>query len=71
MDQQRLQTEERHDVHNASVDAVVAQAGLCAFMHLSSGKTCILRERHVGPCHFISGSEAQVRSQHAVQFPRH
>ena len=60
MYQPRVAIHERNDVHNASVDAVIAQAGLCGFTHLPSGSTCVLCERHAGTCRFVPGREAHV-----------
>lgn len=60
MAQQRIQTADRSDIHNASVNAEVAQSGLCGFTHLPTGRTCILSARHGGGCRFVSGPEVQV-----------
>jgi hypothetical protein len=49
----------RSDIHNASVDEGVAEAGLCGFTHLPSGRTCVLPARHPGSCSFEPHPEAK------------
>jgi hypothetical protein len=41
---------DRKDLHNSSVRYAAAVAGRCGFTHLASGRTCVLRYRHPGPC---------------------
>jgi hypothetical protein len=50
---------ERFDIHNVSVDEMVARAGLCGFIHLPTGRTCILPARHPGSCSFESHPKAK------------
>lgn len=45
---------ERLDAHNISVDTQLAQAGLCARIHLPSGWICGLRHPHRGSCRFVA-----------------
>jgi hypothetical protein len=40
----------RQDLHNSSVSFAAAVVGLCGFTHLATGRTCVLRYRHPGPC---------------------
>jgi hypothetical protein len=61
--QQQTHDTERFDIHNASVDEVVAQAGLCGFMHLPSGRTCVLPARHPGSCSFEPHPTAQQQAE--------
>jgi hypothetical protein len=53
----------RSDIHNASVDEGVAEAGLCGFTHLPSGRTCVLPARHPGSCSFAPHPEAKRRAE--------
>jgi hypothetical protein len=53
----------RSDSHNASVDQAVAAAGLCGFMHLPSGRTCVLPARHPGSCSFQPHSQAKQQAE--------
>jgi hypothetical protein len=57
MDNQAHDTD-RSDIHNASVDEAVAEAGLCGFTHLPTGRTCVLPARHPGSCSFEPHPEA-------------
>jgi hypothetical protein len=54
---------DRFDLHNASIDEHVAQAGLCGFTHLPSGRTCVLPARHPGSCAFQSHPQAQQQAE--------
>ena len=47
----------RLEVHNASVDELVADAGGCAQVHLASGRVCSLPHGHPGTCVFVSSGE--------------
>jgi hypothetical protein len=42
----------RRDVHNVAVDEATAGRPLCGMMHLPTGRTCTLPERHHGACYF-------------------
>ena len=46
------QGSERLEVHNASVDEVLAGGGACARVHLASGRVCLLTHDHGGSCEF-------------------
>lgn len=54
---------DRSDIHNVSVDEHVARAGLCGFMHLPSGRTCVLPARHPGSCAFQPRPRAQQQAE--------
>lgn len=45
-----VDTRQRLDLHNLSVDFAAATAGRCGFIHLASGQVCRLPHRHLGPC---------------------
>jgi hypothetical protein len=42
----------RLDVHNTSVNTYAAEHHLCGTLHLATGRTCLLPERHAGGCAF-------------------
>jgi hypothetical protein len=44
--------DDRREVHNASVDEQVAEAGGCAQVHLATGRICTLEHGHAGSCRF-------------------
>jgi hypothetical protein len=44
----------RLELHNASVDEAVARTGACGLIHLPTGRTCMLHQRHNGSCDFAS-----------------
>lgn len=44
---------ERPDLRSLHVREDVALAGLCGNVHLATGRTCILPERHPGSCSFV------------------
>jgi hypothetical protein len=67
MERQQPAFVQRPDVHNASVDEHVAQAGLCGFMHLPSGRTCVLPARHSGSCAFQSHPQARRQAETVLQ----
>ena len=48
------QESERLEVHNASVDEVLAGDGACARVHLASGRVCLLPHDHGGSCEFTT-----------------
>jgi hypothetical protein len=41
------------DLHNASIDEPAAAAGYCGMIHLSTGRICRARARHVDGCDFV------------------
>jgi hypothetical protein len=57
----------RSDVHNASVDEHVAEAGLCGFMHLPRGRTCVLPARHPGSCSFQPHPRARQQAEKVLR----
>jgi hypothetical protein len=57
----------RFDLHNASVDEHVAQAGLCGFMHLPTGRTCVLPARHPGSCAFEPHPQAMHQAERLLR----
>ena len=50
--------EQRHDLHNVSIDFEYATEALCGFTHLPTGRVCWLRCRHPGPCDLRDRSPA-------------
>jgi hypothetical protein len=42
----------RLERHNVSVDENLADQGVCAQVHLPTGRICLLPHRHRGSCHF-------------------
>jgi hypothetical protein len=44
-------TQRRLDLHNSSVSFAAAAAGYCGFLHVASGRICMLPARHAGACH--------------------
>jgi hypothetical protein len=44
---------QRLDAHNTSVDALLAQEGACAHVHLPTGAICMLPQHHRGSCQFL------------------
>jgi len=48
------QPNDRQELHNASVDEEVAKGGGCGQIHLATGLTCTLEQRHGGSCRFVS-----------------
>lgn len=46
------------ETHNASVDQDAAGEGLCAQVHLPSGRLCTLPHGHVSSCEFLSSHDA-------------
>ncbi len=47
----------RIDLHNPSINTELAQAGLCAHVHLPTGRTCVLPLHHDEPCDFVPADE--------------
>jgi hypothetical protein len=43
---------DRTELHNSSVDTVVAEVGACGQTHLATGRVCTLPARHAGSCDF-------------------
>jgi hypothetical protein len=52
------QTGERLEIHNVSVDELVAEAHLCGQVHLPTGRTCVAYEGHTGSCQFENPEHA-------------
>ncbi len=50
----RFNPDERPELHNCSIDEVVALQGACGLIHLPTGATCTLEHHHLGSCHFVS-----------------
>jgi len=59
------------EMHNASVDEDVAAVGLCAQVHLATGRTCTLPHGHQGSCDFVPAGEvdASVAARQAHMSP--
>lgn len=51
-------------MHNASVDEEAAREGLCAQVHLPTGRMCALRHGHEGSCEFTSAEQAHTAIAH-------
>ena len=49
---------ERPDLNSFHVREDVALAGHCGNVHLATGRTCILPERHQGSCDFVGPEDA-------------
>jgi hypothetical protein len=49
---------ERPDLRSFHVREDVALAGHCGNVHLATGRTCILPERHHGSCDFVGPDDA-------------
>jgi hypothetical protein len=49
---------ERPDLRSFHVREDVALAGHCGNVHLATGRTCILPERHQGSCDFVGPDDA-------------
>ena len=52
-----LDVSDRRDLHNSSVSFAAAVAGRCGFTHLASGRVCLLRHRHPGPCYLAIAAD--------------
>jgi hypothetical protein len=48
-----VESQDRLDLHNTSVDEGVAATGACAEVHLPTGRTCTLGYGHDGSCDFV------------------
>ena len=53
---------ERLDLHNVATHFPAAASGRCGFIHLASGRVCLLPQRHRGPCELREGTQV-VRSR--------
>lgn len=53
------QSQLRPDLSSLHVREDVAVTGLCGNVHLPTGRTCDLRERHEGSCHFVGPEDAE------------
>lgn len=54
----RDRSRERPDLRTVHVREDVARSGRCGNVHLATGRTCILPERHHGSCEFVGAHEA-------------
>lgn len=50
---------ERPDLRSLHVREDVARTGRCGNVHLATGRTCILPERHPGSCDFVGPDDAK------------
>ncbi|QYF91512.1 hypothetical protein KY499_13990 [Arthrobacter sp. PAMC25284] len=55
--------EERPDLPSSHVSEAVAMSGRCGNIHLPSGRTCTLTERHDGSCEFVDPHDAEDASR--------
>ena len=55
---QAVRGDERPDLRSVHVREDVARSGRCGNVHLATGRTCILPERHQGSCSFVGPEEA-------------
>lgn len=53
------QSQSRPDLSSLHVREDVAVTGLCGNVHLPTGRTCDLPERHGGSCHFVGPEDAE------------
>jgi hypothetical protein len=60
-------TAERREVHNVSVDELVARAHMCGQMHLPSGRTCVLPFGHIGSCGFEDPDRARLAADRELR----
>jgi hypothetical protein len=60
------QTGERREIHNVSVDELVAEAQLCGQVHLPTGRTCIGYAGHTGSCGFEDPQRAHEMARHGL-----
>ena len=51
--------EDRPDLSSPHIREDVAMAGRCANVHLPTGRTCTLPERHAGSCEFVEPRDAE------------
>lgn len=54
-----VETDDRLDLHNTSVDTQVATAHLCGTVDLRTGCTCIRPVHHEGSCRFVPKDAAR------------
>lgn len=55
----QLHSGERPDLRSLHVREDVARTGRCGNVHLATGRTCILPERHQGSCDFVGPEDAK------------
>lgn len=55
---QAVRADERPDLRSVHVREDVARTGRCGNVHMATGRTCILPERHHGSCEFVRPDEA-------------
>lgn len=51
-------------VHNASVDEDKRHEGVCAHMHLQTGRMCTLPNGHPGSCDFVAPDQVDASLAH-------
>jgi hypothetical protein len=54
----------RSAAHNASVDERRRNAGVCAQLHLPTGRMCTLPHGHAGSCEFIAPDKVNASLAH-------
>jgi hypothetical protein len=55
---QAVRADERPDLRSVHVREDVARTGRCGNVHLATGRTCLLPERHHGSCEFVRPDDA-------------
>jgi hypothetical protein len=53
-----VRADERPDLRSVHVREDVARSGRCGNVHMATGRTCILPERHHGSCEFVRPEDA-------------
>jgi hypothetical protein len=48
---------QRIDLNNTAIDQTAAAAGLCAAVHMPTGRMCFLPARHRGGCQFVVSAD--------------
>ena len=52
------------EMHNASVNEDAARQGVCAQVHLPTGRMCTLPHGHRASCHFVQAENACAAPSH-------
>lgn len=60
---QAVRADERPDLRSVHVREDVARTGRCGNVHLATGRTCLLPERHHGSCEFVRPDDASDLAQ--------
>jgi hypothetical protein len=58
-----VRADERPDIRSVHVREDVARSGRCGNVHMATGRTCILPERHHGSCEFVRPEDASGLAQ--------